>query len=178
MPREVSSIARARRLHRLIRELPLADGPCLSLFVSAASLRPPMCPKKRQFPRSLGGVRSPSPAAPAQAAQAAAPRAVSFAAAAENLAAARRSLARTQRRAASRLHHGALVGLSGAVTGSSAARAEIPHAMLDGGVDADGGFSKFAKSMKLLRYESSSGVSSSPSFQSGRRRFSSDNVAT
>ena len=31
---------------------------------------------------------------------------------------------------------------------------------------------------KLLRYVSSSGVSSSPRFQSGRRRFASDNVAT
>ena len=37
---------------------------------------------------------------------------------------------------------------------------------------------KFAKSTKLLLYESSSGVSSSPRFQSGRRRFASDNVAT
>ena len=84
---------------------------------------------------------SPLPAAPAQAARAAAPRAVSFAAATENLAAARCPLVKTQRRAASRLHHNDLVGLSGAGSASSAARAETPHAVLDDGVDADGGFS-------------------------------------
>ena len=70
----------------------------------------------------------------------AAPRTVPFATAAENLAAARLSLTKKQRRAASRLHHEALVGF-GAVTGSGAARAETPHAVLDGGVDANGGFS-------------------------------------
>ena len=45
MLREMSSIARARSVDRLIRELHLADGPCLSLIVPAASLRPSMCPK-------------------------------------------------------------------------------------------------------------------------------------
>ena len=83
---------------------------------------------------------SPSPAAPARAPQAAAPRAVAFAAAAENLETARRSLARTQRRAASRSHHDSLAGF-GPRHPVAAARAETPHAVLDVGVDADGGFS-------------------------------------
>ena len=82
----------------------------------------------------------PSPAMSAQEAQAAAPRSVAFAAAAENLAAARRSLERTQRRAASRLHHDSLAGF-GPRHPVAAARAETPHAALDVGVDADGGFS-------------------------------------
>ena len=83
---------------------------------------------------------SSSPAAPARAPQAAAPRTVAFAAAAENLETARRSLARTQRRAASLLHHDSLAGF-GPRHPVAAARAETPHAALDVGVDADGGFS-------------------------------------
>ena len=83
---------------------------------------------------------SSSPASPVRAPQAAAPRAVAFAAAAENLEAARRSLVRTQRRAASRSHHDPLAGF-GPRHPVAAARAETPHAVLDVGVDADGGFS-------------------------------------
>ena len=49
-------------------------------------------------------------------------------------------MARTQRRAASRSHHDSLAGF-GPRHPLSAARAETPHATLDGGVDADGGFS-------------------------------------
>ena len=83
---------------------------------------------------------SSSPAAPARAPQAAAPRTVAFAAAAENLETARRSLARAQRRAASLSHHDSLAGF-GPRHPVAAARAETPHAALDVGVDADGGFS-------------------------------------
>ena len=54
---------------------------------------------------------------------------------------AQRAAAQAQRRAASRRHHDDLVGLTGAVTGTSAARAETEHAALDSGVAADGSFS-------------------------------------
>ena len=81
-----------------------------------------------------------SSAAPTRAPQAAAQRAVAFAAAAENLEAARRSLAQTQRRAASQAHHDSLADF-GPRHPVAAARAETPHAVLDVGVDADGGFS-------------------------------------
>ena len=90
---------------------------------------------------------APSPAAPARATAAVAPwRAASFAAAAANLSAAQRSSAlaqqtQAQRRAAPRRLHDDLIGLTGAVAGSSAARAETPHAALDSGVAADGSFS-------------------------------------
>ena len=83
---------------------------------------------------------SPSPAAPAQAPQAAAPQTGALAAAAANLATARRSLERTRRRAASRLHHDSLAGF-GPRHPASAALAETEHAVLDVGVDANGGFS-------------------------------------
>ena len=82
---------------------------------------------------------APLPAAPACATAAVAPwRTASFAAAAVNLAVAKRLLAQAQRRIAPRRHHDALVGPSGAAAGSSAARADIPHAALGSGVDADG----------------------------------------
>ena len=83
---------------------------------------------------------SPAPAAPTRAPQTAAPRTVAFAAAVENLATAKRSLALTQRRAASRSLHDSLAGF-GPRHPRSAAREETPHAALDTGVDADGGFS-------------------------------------
>ena len=90
---------------------------------------------------------APSPAAPARATAAVASwRAASFAATAANLSAAQRSSAlaqqtQAQRRAASRRLHDDLIGLTGAVAGSSAARAETSHAALDSGVAADGSFS-------------------------------------
>ena len=49
-------------------------------------------------------------------------------------------MALTQRRAASRAHHDSLAGF-GPRHPVAAARAETPHAVLDVGVDADGGFS-------------------------------------
>ena len=70
-----------------------------------------------------------------------APCAASFAAAKETLAAAKRSLTKAQRRAQSQRHHNALVGRSGAVAGSSAAREETPYAALCDGIGPGGTFS-------------------------------------
>ena len=84
---------------------------------------------------------APSPTAPVGVAPLVAPRrSASLAAAAVSLSAAKRSLAQAQRRAAPQRHHDALVGPSGAVAGSSAARAETLHAALGDGTGPDGTF--------------------------------------
>ena len=85
---------------------------------------------------------APSTTAPAGATSVVARRrSAALAAAAANLSAAKRSLAQAQRRAQSQRHHDALVGPSGAIAGSSAAREETPHATLGGGIGPGGTFS-------------------------------------
>ena len=88
---------------------------------------------------------APSPAAPARVTTAVAPVGVlqppGAAQAQVDARVTQRAAALPQRRAASKRHHDDLVGLTGAATGTSAARAETEHAALDSGVAADGSFS-------------------------------------